>query len=67
MFSLLAAYFNCLYPRPVDSRKTIDGLAAPAELETKVAVFAAALFIFLNQSCLCLPLAHLRRRNQRAA
>jgi hypothetical protein len=67
MFSLQAAYFNYLYPKPVDFRKTIDALAALAELESKGMVFAPALVMFLNQPCLCLPLAHLRRRSQRAA
>ncbi|MFC0668321.1 hypothetical protein ACFSKY_19395 [Azotobacter chroococcum] len=28
-----------LYPKPVDFRKSIDGLAAPVELDIQVAVF----------------------------
>lgn len=38
-----------LYPKPVDFRKSIDGLAALVELDIKVAVFAPALFVFLNR------------------
>ena len=38
-----------LYPKPVDFRKSIDGLAAPVELDIKVAVFDPVLFAFLNK------------------
>ena len=37
-----------LYPKPVDFRKSIDGLAALVELDIKVAVFDPVLFVFLN-------------------
>ncbi|RMN49530.1 IS66 Orf2 like protein [Pseudomonas syringae] len=37
-----------LYPKPVDFRKSIDGLAALVELDINVAVFDLVLFIFLN-------------------
>lgn len=37
-----------LYPKPVDFRKSIDGLAALVKLDLKVAVFDAVLFVFLN-------------------
>ncbi|WP_306532441.1 IS66 family insertion sequence element accessory protein TnpB, partial [Pseudomonas syringae] len=33
-----------LYPKPVDFRKSIDGLAALVELDIKVAVFDPVLF-----------------------
>lgn len=36
-----------LYPKPVDFRKSIDGLAALVELDIKVAVFDPVLFVFL--------------------
>ncbi|MCD5970946.1 IS66 family insertion sequence element accessory protein TnpB [Pseudomonas sp. CDFA 550] len=39
-----------LYPKPVDFRKSIDGLSALVELDIKVAVFNPALFVFLNKS-----------------
>ena len=39
-----------LYPKPVDFRKSIDGLAALVELDIKVAVFDPVLFVFLNVS-----------------
>ncbi|WP_347505561.1 IS66 family insertion sequence element accessory protein TnpB [Pseudomonas anguilliseptica] len=42
-----------LYPKPVDFRKSIDGLAALAalvELDIKVAVFDPVLFVFLNRA-----------------
>ncbi|WP_419711400.1 IS66 family insertion sequence element accessory protein TnpB [Pseudomonas sp. NFX224] len=39
-----------LYPKPVDFRKSIDGLAALVELDIKVAVFDPVLFVFLNKS-----------------
>ena len=39
-----------LYPKPVDFRKSIDGLAALVELDIKVAVFDPVLFVFLNRS-----------------
>jgi transposase len=38
-----------LYPKLVDFRKSIDGLAALVELDNKVAVFDPALFVFLNK------------------
>ncbi|RMM14302.1 Transposase IS66 [Pseudomonas caricapapayae] len=38
-----------LYPKPVDFRKFIDGLAALVELDIKVAVFDPVLFVFLNE------------------
>ncbi|WP_230853167.1 IS66 family insertion sequence element accessory protein TnpB, partial [Pseudomonas fluorescens] len=38
-----------LYPKPVDFRKSIDGLAALVELDFKVAVFDPVLFVFLNR------------------
>lgn len=44
------------YPKPVDIRKSIDGLAALAELDIKVAVFDPVLFVFLTT-----PLAVRRR------
>ena len=39
-----------LYPKPVDFRKSINGLAALVELDIKVAVFDPALFVFLNRT-----------------
>ncbi|WP_340137720.1 IS66 family insertion sequence element accessory protein TnpB [Pseudomonas viridiflava] len=36
-------------PKPVDFRKSIDGLAALVELDIKVAVFDPVLFVFLNK------------------
>ena len=38
-----------LYPKPVDFRKSIDGLAALVELDIKAAVFDPVLFVFLNK------------------
>jgi hypothetical protein len=38
-----------LYPKAVDFRKFIDGVAALVELEIKVAVFHPVLFVFLNK------------------
>ena len=38
-----------LYPKPVDFRKSIDGLAALVELDIKVAAFDPVLFVFLNR------------------
>ncbi|CAM3385679.1 IS66 Orf2 like protein [Pseudomonas gessardii] len=38
-----------LYPKSVDFRKSIDGLAALVELDIKVAVFDPVLFVFLNR------------------
>nr|WP_244913414.1 MULTISPECIES: IS66 family insertion sequence element accessory protein TnpB [Pseudomonas] len=35
-----------LYTKPVDFRKSIDGLAALVELDIKVAVFDPVLFVF---------------------
>ena len=39
-----------LYPKSVNLRKSIDGLAALVELDIKVAVFDPVLFVFLNRS-----------------
>ena len=39
-----------LYPKPVDFRKSIDGLTALVELDIKVAVFDPVLFVFLNKT-----------------
>ncbi len=36
-----------LYPKPVDFRKSINGLAALVELDIKVEVFNPVLFVFL--------------------
>ncbi|GAB0077374.1 hypothetical protein TOC8171_27770 [Pseudomonas syringae] len=38
-----------LYPKTVDFRKSIDGLATLVELDIKVAVFDPVLFVFLNR------------------
>nr|WP_256667432.1 IS66 family insertion sequence element accessory protein TnpB [Pseudomonas sp. ANT_J28] len=38
-----------LYPKPVDFRKSIYGLAALVELDIKVTVFDPVLFVFLNR------------------
>ncbi|WP_248744752.1 MULTISPECIES: IS66 family insertion sequence element accessory protein TnpB [unclassified Pseudomonas] len=38
-----------LCSRPVDFRKSIDGLAALVELDIKIAVFDPVLFVFLNK------------------
>ena len=38
-----------LYPKPVDFRKSIDGLTALVELDIKVAVFDPVLFVILNK------------------
>lgn len=38
-----------LYHKPVDFRKSIDGLTALVELDIKVAVFDPVLFVFLNK------------------
>jgi len=38
-----------LYPKPVDFRKSINGLATLVELDIKVAVFDPVLFVFLNK------------------
>jgi len=38
-----------LYPKPVDFRKSIAGLAALVEQDIKVAVFDPVLFVFLNK------------------
>ena len=38
-----------LCPKPVDFRKSIDGLAALVELDIKVAVFDPVLFVLLNK------------------
>ncbi|WPM28511.1 IS66 family insertion sequence element accessory protein TnpB [Pseudomonas sp. P1B16] len=39
-----------LYLKPVDFRKSIDGLTALVELDIKVAVFDPVLFVFLNKA-----------------
>lgn len=39
-----------LYPKSLDFRKSIDGLAALVELDIKIAVFDPVLFVFLNKS-----------------
>ncbi|TBV09725.1 hypothetical protein DNK01_18550 [Stutzerimonas kirkiae] len=39
-----------LYPKPVDFRKSINGLAVLVELDIKVAVFDPVLFVFLNRA-----------------
>ncbi len=38
-----------LYPKLVDFRKSINGLAALVELDIKVMVFDPVLFVFLNK------------------
>ena len=38
-----------LYPKPVDFRKSIDGLAALVELDIRVEVLNPVLFVFLNK------------------
>lgn len=38
------------YPKPVDFRKSIDGLAALVELDIKVAVFDPVLFCLSQQT-----------------
>ncbi|EGH69567.1 IS66 family insertion sequence element accessory protein TnpB [Pseudomonas syringae] len=38
-----------LYPKPVDFRKSIDGLAVLVELDIRVAVFDPVLFVFLSK------------------
>jgi len=37
-----------LYPKPVDFRKSINGLVVLAALDIKVEVFNPVLFVFLN-------------------
>lgn len=44
-----------LYPKPVDFRKSIDGLAARVELDVKVAVFEPVLFYLKRYSYLFPP------------
>lgn len=39
-----------VYPKPVDFRKSINGLAALVELDIKVEVFNPVLFVFLNRT-----------------
>ncbi len=39
-----------LYPKPVDFRKSINGLAALVALDIKVEVFGLVLFVFLNRT-----------------
>lgn len=39
-----------LYPKPVDFRKSIDGLSALVELDIMTAVFDPVLFVFLNRA-----------------
>ncbi|KWS12582.1 IS66 family insertion sequence element accessory protein TnpB [Pseudomonas syringae] len=38
-----------LYPKLVDFRKSIDGLAVLVELDIRVAVFDPVLFVFLSK------------------
>ncbi|VVO53940.1 hypothetical protein PS893_00434 [Pseudomonas fluorescens] len=38
-----------LYPKPVEFRKSIDGLAVLAELDINVAMFDPVLFVFLKK------------------
>ena len=38
-----------LYPKPVDFRKSIDGLSALVELDIKFKGFDPVLFVFLNR------------------
>ncbi|BAW21907.1 IS66 family insertion sequence element accessory protein TnpB [Pseudomonas putida] len=38
-----------LYPKPVDFRKSINGLSALVELDIKVELFNPVLFVFLNR------------------
>jgi len=38
-----------LYPKPVDFRKSINGLAVLVELDIKVEVFNPVVFVFLNR------------------
>lgn len=38
-----------LYPKSADFRKSNDALAAPVELDFKVAVFDPVFFVFLNK------------------
>lgn len=39
-----------LYPKPVDFRKSVNGLAALVALDIKVEVFNPVLFVFLNRT-----------------
>ncbi len=39
-----------MYPKPVDFRKSIDGLSALVELVIKAAVFDPVLFAFLSRA-----------------
>jgi transposase len=39
-----------LYPKPVDFRKSIDGLSALVELEMTVSLFEPSIFVFLNRA-----------------
>ena len=39
-----------LYPKPMDLRKSIDGLTALVELDIKVAVFDPVLFVFSTRT-----------------
>lgn len=39
-----------LYLRPVDFRKSIDGLSALVKLEMTVSLFEPAIFVFLNRA-----------------
>ena len=38
-----------LYPKPVDFRKSIDGLAALVEAELELSLFSDTLFVFANR------------------
>lgn len=39
-----------LYPKPVDLRKSINGLATLVQLDLQVELFAPVLFVFLNRA-----------------
>ncbi|WP_238349291.1 IS66 family insertion sequence element accessory protein TnpB [Pseudomonas putida] len=39
-----------LYPKPIDFRKSINGLAVLVELAIKVELFNPVLFVFLNRT-----------------
>lgn len=46
-----------LSPKPVDCRRSIDGLASLVELDIKVAVFDQVLFVFRIAPATRLPVA----------